>query len=182
MLGFRAQQGSRRRLRDAPGRSRAGLRHPRERCPITRLLGPTTVAWLLCANSGSLAATAAWATSGECAGRASPPGCRSGRSRVRAEDVGDGSGAEGGGAHRFDGERCGDDPLARARDDRVDDKAGTRRSSRSRQAIGRSVSRPGAGRYPAAERCCLSRLMASASAGCVRRASVPVVARARSAS
>ena len=45
------------------------------------------------------------------------------RSRVRGEDVGDGSAAEDGGAHRFDGERRDEDPLARAQDDRVDDKA-----------------------------------------------------------
>jgi hypothetical protein len=41
---------------------------------------------------------------------------------VRGEDVRDGSAAEDSGAHRFDGERCGEDPLARAQDDRVDDK------------------------------------------------------------
>ena len=45
------------------------------------------------------------------------------RSRVRGEDVGDGSAAEDRSAHRFDGERCGEDPLAHAQDDRVDDKA-----------------------------------------------------------
>jgi hypothetical protein len=52
----------------------------------------------------------------------SPVGDRA-RSRVRREDVGDGSAAEDGGAHRFDGERCEEDPLARAQDDRVDEKA-----------------------------------------------------------
>jgi hypothetical protein len=42
---------------------------------------------------------------------------------VRPEDVGDGSAAEDGGAHRLDGERCGEDPLARTQDGRVDEKA-----------------------------------------------------------
>jgi hypothetical protein len=42
---------------------------------------------------------------------------------VRREDVGDGSAAEGGGAHRLDGQRRGEEPLARAQDDRVDDEA-----------------------------------------------------------
>jgi hypothetical protein len=42
---------------------------------------------------------------------------------VRREDVSDGPAAENGGAHRLDGERCGEEPLARAQDDRVDDKA-----------------------------------------------------------
>src|ERR1035441_664184 len=45
------------------------------------------------------------------------------RSRVRREDVGDGSAAEDGGAHRLDGQRCEEDPLARAQDDRVDHQA-----------------------------------------------------------
>lgn len=35
------------------------------------------------------------------------------RSRVRREDMRDGSAAEGGGAHRLDGERCVEEPLAR---------------------------------------------------------------------
>ena len=39
------------------------------------------------------------------------------------EDVGDGSAAEDGGARRLDGERFEEEPLARAQDDRVDDKA-----------------------------------------------------------
>src|SRR5215210_7430375 len=39
------------------------------------------------------------------------------------EDVGDGSAAEDGGTHRFDGERCGEEPLARAQNDRMDNKA-----------------------------------------------------------
>jgi hypothetical protein len=42
---------------------------------------------------------------------------------VRREDVGDGSAAEGGGAHGLDGERCGEEPLAGTQDDGVDDKA-----------------------------------------------------------
>jgi hypothetical protein len=42
---------------------------------------------------------------------------------VRREDVGDGSAAEDGGAHRLDGERRVEDPLARAQDGRVDEKA-----------------------------------------------------------
>ena len=36
------------------------------------------------------------------------------RSRVRREDVGDGSAAEGRGADRLDGERCVEEPVARA--------------------------------------------------------------------
>ena len=36
------------------------------------------------------------------------------RSRVRREDVGDGSAAESGGAHGLDGQRCCEEPLARA--------------------------------------------------------------------
>jgi hypothetical protein len=40
---------------------------------------------------------------------------------VCREDVSDGSAAEGDGAHRLDGERCHEDALARAQDDRVDD-------------------------------------------------------------
>jgi hypothetical protein len=42
---------------------------------------------------------------------------------MRGEDVGDGSGAEGGDAHGLDGEGCGEQPLARSEDDRVDDEA-----------------------------------------------------------
>jgi hypothetical protein len=38
------------------------------------------------------------------------------RSRVRREDVGNGSAAEGDGAHRLDGERRHEDALARAED------------------------------------------------------------------
>jgi hypothetical protein len=53
----------------------------------------------------------------------SPPVTYEPRSRVRREDVGDSSAAEGGGAHRLDGERCVEESLARAQDDRVDDKA-----------------------------------------------------------
>jgi hypothetical protein len=45
------------------------------------------------------------------------------RSRVRREDVGDGSAAEGGGAHGLDGEGCGEQPLACTEDDRVNDEA-----------------------------------------------------------
>jgi hypothetical protein len=45
------------------------------------------------------------------------------RLRVRREDMGDGSAAEDGGAHRLDGEWREEDPLARTQDDRVDDKA-----------------------------------------------------------
>jgi DNA-binding transcriptional MerR regulator len=45
------------------------------------------------------------------------------RSRVRREDVGDGSAAEGGGAHGLDGEGCGEQRLAGTEDDRVDDEA-----------------------------------------------------------
>jgi hypothetical protein len=39
------------------------------------------------------------------------------------EDVGDGSAAECAGADRLDGEGCGEEPLAGAKDDGVDDKA-----------------------------------------------------------
>jgi hypothetical protein len=39
------------------------------------------------------------------------------RSRVHRKDVGDGSAAEHGGAHRLDGERREEEPLARAQDD-----------------------------------------------------------------
>jgi hypothetical protein len=39
---------------------------------------------------------------------------------LRREDVGDASTAEDGGAHRLDGERREEDPLARTQDDRVD--------------------------------------------------------------
>jgi hypothetical protein len=42
---------------------------------------------------------------------------------VRREDVGDGSAAEGRRAHRLDAEGCGEQPLARTEDDRVDDEA-----------------------------------------------------------
>jgi hypothetical protein len=42
---------------------------------------------------------------------------------LRAVLAGDGSAAEADGAHRLDGERCHEDPLARAQDGRVDDKA-----------------------------------------------------------
>ncbi len=42
---------------------------------------------------------------------------------MRREDVGDGSAAEGGGAHRLDGERREEDPLARIHDGRVDEEA-----------------------------------------------------------
>ena len=41
------------------------------------------------------------------------------RSRVRREDVGDGSAAEDGGAHRLDGERREEDSLARTQNGRV---------------------------------------------------------------
>ena len=43
------------------------------------------------------------------------------RSRVRREDVGDGSATEGRGADRLDGERRVEEPLARAQDDRMHD-------------------------------------------------------------
>ena len=49
------------------------------------------------------------------------PGCRSARSRVGREDVGDGSAAEGRSADRLDGERCVEEPVARAKDDRMHD-------------------------------------------------------------
>jgi hypothetical protein len=45
------------------------------------------------------------------------------RSRVRREDVGDASAAEDGGAHRLDGERREEEPLARTQNDRVDEQA-----------------------------------------------------------
>jgi len=45
------------------------------------------------------------------------------RSRVRGEDVGDGSAAEDGGADRLDGERREEEPLARTEDGGVDNKA-----------------------------------------------------------
>ena len=45
------------------------------------------------------------------------------RSRVGREDVGDGSAAEDGGADWLDGQRRGEEPLARAQDHRVDGKA-----------------------------------------------------------
>jgi hypothetical protein len=44
------------------------------------------------------------------------------RLRVRREDVSDGSAAEGGGAHRLEGERRGEEPLTRTQDDRTDEK------------------------------------------------------------
>jgi hypothetical protein len=40
---------------------------------------------------------------------------------VRREDVGDGSAAEDRGAHRLDGERREEDPLARTQDGPVDE-------------------------------------------------------------
>ena len=40
---------------------------------------------------------------------------------MRPEDVGDGSAAEGRSADRLDGERCGEELLARTQDDGVDD-------------------------------------------------------------
>jgi hypothetical protein len=42
---------------------------------------------------------------------------------MRREDVSDGSAAEDGGAHRLDGERREEDPLARTQDGRMDEKA-----------------------------------------------------------
>jgi hypothetical protein len=42
---------------------------------------------------------------------------------VRREDVGDGSAAENGGAHRLESERREEEPLTRAQDGRVDEKA-----------------------------------------------------------
>ena len=42
---------------------------------------------------------------------------------MRHEDVGDGSAAEHGGAHRLDGERRKEDPLTRTQDGRMDEKA-----------------------------------------------------------
>jgi hypothetical protein len=41
------------------------------------------------------------------------------RELLRREDMGGGSTAEDGGAHRLDGERREEDPLARTQDDRV---------------------------------------------------------------
>lgn len=41
---------------------------------------------------------------------------------MRGEHLGEGAAAQDGRADRFDGERCAEDPLARARYDRVDDK------------------------------------------------------------
>lgn len=49
--------------------------------------------------------------------------CQSPRSRLRPEDVCHGSAAEGGRAHGLDGERCGEQPLPRTEQDRVDDEA-----------------------------------------------------------
>ena len=42
---------------------------------------------------------------------------------MRSEDVGDGSAAEGGGAHRLDGDGFGKQRLAFTEDDREDDEA-----------------------------------------------------------
>ena len=65
-------------------------------------------------------------------GRASAPCLPIARSRVRREDVGDRSAAEGDGAHRLDGEQCEEDTLARAQDDQKPRTRGCRRcSSRS---------------------------------------------------
>ncbi len=61
----------------------------------------------------------------------SPVGGRA-RTRLRGEDVGDGSAAEGGGAHGLDGQRRGEAPLAGAQDDRCS----RRRVRRSRRASG----------------------------------------------
>ena len=59
--------------------------------------------------------------------------------RVAAEDVGDGSVPERGGAHGLDGRRHGEEPLPRAQDDGLDRRGGTRRSSRSGPASGRTA-------------------------------------------
>ena len=66
---------------------------------------------------------------------------------MRREDVGDASAAEDYGAHRLDGERCDEDPLARAEDDRMDDKAVLvdqagldQRSGEPYSAVGKQVS------------------------------------------
>src|SRR5687768_7405902 len=82
------------------------------------------------------------------------------RSRVRCEDVGDGSAAEDGGTHRFDGERCGEEQLARAQNDGMDNR---RYSSINPVSTSDRANRvpPWASRYPP-ERSCLSRVMASA--------------------
>jgi len=53
----------------------------------------------------------------------SSPVAERARSRVRREDVGDGSTTEGGGADRLEGERCEEQPLAPTEDDRVDNEA-----------------------------------------------------------
>src|SRR5271168_71057 len=82
------------------------------------------------------------------------------RSRVRREDVGDGSAAEDGGAHRLDGERREEDPLARTQDGRV---MRRRYSSIKPVLTSDRANRapPWASRYPS-ERSRLSRVMASA--------------------
>ena len=66
---------------------------------------------------------------------------------MRCEDVGDGSAAEDGGADPLDGERCGEDALARTQHDRVDDKAVLidqagldQRSGEPHPAVGEQVS------------------------------------------
>jgi hypothetical protein len=66
---------------------------------------------------------------------------------VRREDVGDGSAAGDGGAHRLDRERGEEEPLARAQNDRMDnkavlvDKAGLdQRSGEPYPAVGEQVS------------------------------------------
>src|ERR1700727_1541653 len=59
---------------------------------------------------------------GECAGCALSPWLARARSRVRLEDVGDRSAAEGRGADRLDGKRCVEDSLAPAPDDRMHNK------------------------------------------------------------
>ena len=61
---------------------------------------------------------------------------------MRREDVGDGSAAEGGGAHGLDGQGHGEEPPP-AEDDRVDDEAVLVDQADLRPASARTVRRPG---------------------------------------
>jgi hypothetical protein len=90
------------------------------------------------------------------------------RSRACCEDVGDGCAAEGGGADRLDGERCGEESLACAQGDGVNDEpvlvdqAGLdQRAGEPHPALGEQVSagalvlelRDGLGQVAGSDRC-----------------------------
>ncbi len=87
-------------------------------------------------------------------------GCRSSSITGAPRRRGDGSAAEDGGAHRLDGERCEEDPLARAQDGRVDDKAVLVDQAGLDQRSGEPC--PTVGEQVPSERSCFSRVMASA--------------------